>query len=61
MSFGLSRVPLDGGVEEREPARQVRLDRQLVLELRLQLELVALSRFLSPVGTNGQNAPRLKP
>ena len=55
-----SRV-LDRRVEEREPARQVLLDRQLLLELRLQLSSVALSRLSLSTGTNGQYAPRLKP
>src|SRR4029450_12398512 len=37
---------LQRGVEQAEPAREVLLDRQLVLELRLQLELLGVVPFL---------------
>src|SRR5207248_11162974 len=35
---GKTLSSLDGGIEQAEPAREIRLDRQLFLQLRLQLE-----------------------
>src|ERR687897_775333 len=43
---------LKGRPEESEPAREVGLDRQLLLELRLQLELLGVVTFLALPGRN---------
>src|SRR5207253_5260053 len=44
------RRALDRGAEEGEPAREILLDRQLMLELRLQLELLGVVALLVLAG-----------
>ena len=54
---GRRRSALDRRVEQREPARQVRLDRELLLELRLQLELGRVVALL-PVARRDERPER---
>ena len=51
----------DRRVEEREPACQIGLERQLLFELRLQLELGRVVALLVAERDERPERPRLKP